>query len=254
MKQKVKIAIERLQMFEPPEGLYLAFSGGKDSQAIYHLAKEAGVKFDSHFNFTTVDPPEVLKFIKENYPDVEWHRPKMSMFQLIVAHGAPPTSQMPYCCEELKEQGGIGRIVVTGIRTGESRNRANRILISHCQSLGKTFLCPILDWTESDVWGYLNSRGISHCQLYDEGYRRIGCIMCAKKTPLQKCIDAIRYPKYYKAYMNSFGKMIKRRKDTGKECSWETPEDVWNWWIKNYDMGRAEKINDAKLAQIRMEL
>ena len=56
-KDKVQMAIERLKMFEPPEGYYLAFSGRKDTQCIYHLAKEAGVKFDAHFSFSTVDPP-----------------------------------------------------------------------------------------------------------------------------------------------------------------------------------------------------
>ena len=56
---KVTIAIERFQDFEPPEGYYLAFSGGKDSQTIYHLAQEAGVKFDAHYNLTTVDPTEI---------------------------------------------------------------------------------------------------------------------------------------------------------------------------------------------------
>ena len=59
-QDKVQIAIERLQAFEPNEGYYVAFSGGKDSQVVYHLCKEAGVKFDAHYNHTTVDPPEVI--------------------------------------------------------------------------------------------------------------------------------------------------------------------------------------------------
>ena len=54
---KVQTAIGRLKAFEPPEGYFLAFSGGKDSQAVYHLAKLAGVKFDAHYSLTTVDPP-----------------------------------------------------------------------------------------------------------------------------------------------------------------------------------------------------
>jgi UDP-glucose 4-epimerase len=48
VRDKVAIAIDRLRYFEPEEGYYLCFSGGKDSQVIYHLAKEAGVK---HFIF-----------------------------------------------------------------------------------------------------------------------------------------------------------------------------------------------------------
>ena len=69
---KVQIAIDRLKAFEPKEGYYLAFSGGKDSQCIYHLDKMAGVKFDAHYSVTTVDPPELMRFIREQYPDVEW--------------------------------------------------------------------------------------------------------------------------------------------------------------------------------------
>lgn len=41
-RNKVKIAIQRLQEFEPKEGYLLAFSGGKDSQVVYHLAKMGG--------------------------------------------------------------------------------------------------------------------------------------------------------------------------------------------------------------------
>ena len=52
-RDKVQIAIDRLRTFEPPEGYYLAFSGGKDSQAVYHLCREAGVKFDAHYSLTT---------------------------------------------------------------------------------------------------------------------------------------------------------------------------------------------------------
>ena len=46
------------------KGYYLAFSGGKDSQALYHIAELAGVKFDAHMNLTSVDPPEVIRFVK----------------------------------------------------------------------------------------------------------------------------------------------------------------------------------------------
>lgn len=81
---KVKVAIARLREFEPPEGYYLAFSGGKDSVVIYDLAVKAGVRFDAHYNLTTVDPPELVKFIKQQYPEVERHRPKENMWLYAV--------------------------------------------------------------------------------------------------------------------------------------------------------------------------
>ena len=63
-EHKVELAIERLKAFEPPDGYYVAFSGGKDSQCIYHLCQIAGVKFDAHYAITSVDPPELVRFIR----------------------------------------------------------------------------------------------------------------------------------------------------------------------------------------------
>lgn len=126
---KVELAIKRLKAFEPPEGYYLAFSGGKDSQAVYHLAKMAGVKFDAHYCVTSVDPPELVQFIKKNYPDVSREIPHdgkgnpVTMWTLIPEKMIPPTRIVRYCCEELKESNGAGRFTVTGVRAGESANR-----------------------------------------------------------------------------------------------------------------------------------
>lgn len=120
---KVQQSIERIRMFEPPEGYYLAFSGGKDSVVIKAMADMAGVKYDAHYNVTTVDPPELVRFIRKEYPDVEFMRPELPMRKLIVKKQFPPTRLMRYCCEELKEARGDGRIVMTGTRWAESQRR-----------------------------------------------------------------------------------------------------------------------------------
>lgn len=123
---KVKIAIDRMRAFEPPEGYYLAFSGGKDSVTLKALADMAGVKYDAHYNVTTVDPPELTRFIKIVHPDVVWELPKMTMRQLIIREQTPPTRIMRYCCKELKESEGKGRATLTGVRWAESTNRRNK--------------------------------------------------------------------------------------------------------------------------------
>ena len=71
VRDKVKIAQERLKAFEPSEGYYVADSGGKDSACVLALCKMAGVRFDSHYNITTVDPPELVKFVREAHPETE---------------------------------------------------------------------------------------------------------------------------------------------------------------------------------------
>ena len=42
IRTKLDIAIQRLKSFEPPDGYFLAFSGGKDSQYVFHLCKLGG--------------------------------------------------------------------------------------------------------------------------------------------------------------------------------------------------------------------
>lgn len=231
----VTISIERIKAFEPQDGYYLAFSGGKDSQCVYHLAKKAGVKFDAHYSLTTVDPPELVNFIRSNYPDVKWSRPKMSMWQLIVKHGMPPTRKIRYCCEYLKENTGSGRLVLTGIRASESVRRSKRHMIEDCKIIGenKRFLHPIIDWTENDVWDFLTANKISTCTLYAEGRKRLGCIMCPQGDTKQMIDDALRWPKYYNAYLRAFDRAIKRRRQLGRKIYQETAQKMMDWWISS---------------------
>ena len=91
LQQKVDYSVDLLRrsedmalLLDPENGFYLAFSGGKDSQALYHIAKMAGVKFKAHMSLTSVDPPEVIRFVKRNYPDVELIKPKMSIYDMAL--------------------------------------------------------------------------------------------------------------------------------------------------------------------------
>ena len=264
IRDKVKISIDRLKAFEPPEGYYLAFSGGKDSQCIYHLAKEAGVKFDAHYNLTTIDPPELVRFIKSNYPDVEVHRPEFTMLQLIEKQGLP-TRLRRWCCSELKEKGGEGRICVTGVRWAESVKRQSRRpfeivtpkfqdkklfndndegrqLFENCAQKGKRVVNPIIDWEDSEVWEYLNSRNIEHCCLYDQGQKRIGCIGCPLTTSQKMINDFTRYPEYLTNYKKAFDKFLPdyllRREKRGLKSILNTTEMFFKWWIYGKIQGK----------------
>jgi phosphoadenosine phosphosulfate reductase len=154
VRDKVKRAVEVAKCFCPPEGFYLAYSGGKDSVVAKKILDLANVPYDAHYNVTTVDPPELVKFIISQFAAVvyEYHDgrsnkyfvvkngclhpgtlengkviyfsiPRLPMRKLIVERKMPPTRLMRYCCEELKEVTGDGRVVVTGVRAAESRNR-----------------------------------------------------------------------------------------------------------------------------------
>lgn len=127
---KVHDSIERLRAFEPKDRPYwLAFSGGKDSVVILELAKMAGVNFEAHYSVTSVDPPELVRFIRKNFPEVSFDIPHdkkgkpITMWSLIKNNTMPPTQFFRYCCRELKESAGKGTVTVTGVRWAESVNR-----------------------------------------------------------------------------------------------------------------------------------
>ena len=204
------------------------FSGGKDSQCIYHLAKMAGVKFDAHYNVTTVDPPELMQFIKKNYPDVIWELPELTMWELIVKEGIPPMRNKRYCCRILKERGGNNRIVLTGVRACESPKRMGRTMVRHCNKEAKTEVKVIIDWTDVEVWEFLRTNKIKHCKLYDEGFDRLGCVGCPNSNRKH---GFNRWPTIKQKYIQSFEKMINSRKERGKRCAWKTGQEVFDWWV-----------------------
>ena len=80
---KMAEAIEAIQKFEPREGYHVGFSGGKDSIVTLDLVQKAAVKHKAYFAMTTIDPPELLAFIRTYYRDVVMLRPKVSMFKMI---------------------------------------------------------------------------------------------------------------------------------------------------------------------------
>lgn len=232
-RDKVQIAIDRLRQFEPTDGYYLAFSGGKDSITIYRLAELAGVAFDAHYHVTTVDPPELVKFIREHYPDVPRERPEMTMFQLILYKKWPPMRRQRYCCEWLKEKGGDGRFVILGNRWAESpRRRMKRRLVELCGQRNMRTVNPIIDWSDADVWEFIRQEELEYCGLYDEGFKRLGCVLCPIGGYPER--EAERWPKIAKAYVKTFDKMLAIRRLEERGSKFETGQEVFDWWTRRH--------------------
>lgn len=245
----------------PEEGYFLGFSGGKDSQAVYHLCKLAGVAFKPYYSVTGIDTPETIHFIRDNYPDVEFIHHKQNFFQLVEEKGLP-TIMRRYCCERLKEHFGAGQCVLTGVRAEESKKRSSYAAIEvfsrrkehqnqprkrdedwltqeehQCiKGQDKIMIRPILNWTTEDVFQFLIFVGAKVNPTYEK-HRRVGCMFCpfAPKAEIEY-FETI-YPKYRQRLLLA----IERWGAKNGYYGLNSPEEVLQWWktkmsIENYKM------------------
>nr|DAZ84636.1 MAG TPA: NH(3)-dependent NAD(+) synthetase [Caudoviricetes sp.] len=99
---------ENLALRMDERGFHVAFSGGKDSQVMLALVEMAGVKHHAEMQVTSVDPPNLMRFVRKYYPQVKLNLPKLNMRQLIIKKKILPTRIARFCCAELKEHAGAG--------------------------------------------------------------------------------------------------------------------------------------------------
>ena len=197
-----------------------------------------------------------------------------NMFDLIAKKGIPPTRLIRYCCDVFKESTEKNRVVALGVRAAESTKRMNRDTFStwangnkskvkyfkqeHVEEVfrnakeqdevwdctlvttarkHKTIIVnPIYEWSDSDIWDYIRENGIEYNELYNMGYKRVGCILCPLAKRSEKQRDIITFPSYKQRYIKAFEKMLETRKQKGKDDSmgaWKDAESVFKWWIED---------------------
>lgn len=234
LSKKISASIKRLKEFEPSEGYQLAFSGGKDSIVLKQLADMANVGYESIYNHTTIDLPEIIYFMRQHHPDVKFNYPEKPFLQKMLEMGFPDRIRR-WCCAYYKERGGENRSVLTGIRWEESLNRSNRKMVEFCyKDPTKKYINPIIDWTQGEIWEFIRENNMPYCKLYDEGWKRIGCMFCPMSGKM-RMVEAKKYPRWTKLFILYFQKLYNKKKSEGKTSvdRWENGEDMFWWWLKD---------------------
>jgi phosphoadenosine phosphosulfate reductase len=201
-----QLSIERLKaasemsLLHYGQPLIITDSGGKDSSVVKELALRSGIPFEIMHNHTTADAPETVRFVRQEAKRFEdlgikytinmqmYKGKRTSMWSLIPQKLMPPTRLVRYCCAVLKETGGAGRFIATGVRWAESASRKNsrgiyekngdpehriilnndnddrRMLFENCRLKSKRTVNPIIDWTDDDVWSFLTDECAPPCE------------------------------------------------------------------------------------------
>lgn len=167
------------------DSLVVANSLGKDSVAVWDLAKKVNPKIRGFIVTTRFKPQETVKFMNEvvaKYPELKVYKSDAKIEDRLYE------TNPDLCCDILKVE-PVKRAVeemrvkcwVTGLRCTEGRTRTDFKEVEE-RDEGLVKLNPILIWKEREVWQYLALYGVKVNPLYGEGYRSLGCAPCTKIT------------------------------------------------------------------------
>jgi phosphoadenosine phosphosulfate reductase len=142
-------------------------------------------------------------------------------------------------------------VKITGVRHAESPRRRHSWKLfqrwdatrSHGKASESSWIVnPIIYWSNDDVWAFIHNRHLPYCELYDEGFKRLGCIGCPMSGAKGVQRDFARWPQYERAWRRAFHRLWQRRHGQvmtrGKRRGqlWpglpgiETPDELFEWW------------------------
>ena len=167
------------------DSLVVANSLGKDSVAVWDLAKRVSSQIRGFIITTRFKPKETVQFMNEEvarYPELKIYKSDAKIPDKLYE------TDPDRCCDILKVE-PIRRAVkemnvkcwVTGLRCTEGRTRTDFKEVEE-RDKGLIKLNPILIWKEREVWQYLSLNGVKVNPLYAQGYRSLGCAPCTTIT------------------------------------------------------------------------
>ena len=186
-RQKVDRSLALIEQAydEYGDALVVANSLGKDSVAVWHLARRICPDIRGFIVTTRFKPPETKQFMRDQvakYPQLHVYSNDVEIPERLYE------TDPDRCCDLLKVEPTRRAVEemnvecwVTGLRCTEGRTRLEFLEIEQ-RDEGLLKLNPILIWQEREVWQYLALHKVDVNPLYAEGYRSLGCGPCTKIT------------------------------------------------------------------------
>jgi phosphoadenylyl-sulfate reductase (thioredoxin) len=208
---------DELEAFEEQEGLEIlrwAFETYGDRAAIGTSLQHTGMtqidlanRAVDSFNVFTIDTlrmhEETYDFyetVQEHYDlDLDIYRPDPEeVEEMIERHGEylffDSRQKQQLCCDIRKSHPHDRALEdvdvwIAGLRRDQSEARSSVPKAQITKENGRKLLklAPLAEWTEEDVWNYIEENDVPYNPLFDEGYKTISCRICT--TPVREDED-----------------------------------------------------------------
>jgi len=207
----------------------VSFSGGKDSTAIYHLARKAGID-KAFFLDTTLELPETIEFVRSQGVEVV---SGAGDFWQAVEKAGPPGKDNRWCCKfqklrplklYLAKTGPC--VTIQGNRWYESWNRAT--LEETSQNPDNPLqlnVSPIRNWRALEVFMYLWWQEVPMNPLYEEGIERIGCYLCPAMLESEYEMIKKTHPDLARRWDEFVERWAEKKGLPDAYCDW----GLWRW-------------------------
>ena len=162
-----KVAMDRLEEYGNSVGVFVASSGGKDSVVVHHLARKVfGDKVP------VIHTPKVTGFNKVHPATITFLYEESAKYGLNIV----PFAQMQEFLDtralyiqidgsrrsEFDRSDRSADVMINGVLI----NRADMPVHTTGGVFGNESIFPIVDWSDDDVWEYINEERIAHTEEY----------------------------------------------------------------------------------------
>lgn len=162
----------------------LAWTGGKDSTALLHLARlafDGKLPFKVLFNDSTMEFEEIYQFIDK--VSKLWN-----IKVLTIKHSDKELREFHKTPDHQKKKELSRLMKITAINTALKKYKLKALMAAirwdehESRSKEKYFspradhmrIHPVLHFTEKDIWEYIKHFGVPYVDLYSKGYRSLG--------------------------------------------------------------------------------
>jgi phosphoadenosine phosphosulfate reductase len=156
---------------------------------IYKVNPEAQIVFlDTDFHFK--ETYDLIEQVKRAYPslNIKIQKPDLTPEAQAELYGEALWKRRPDQCCHIRKVDPLQKALsgrkawISGLRREQSETRRHVAFLNRDHKFQSLKICPLIHWTEEDVWNYVKANHLAYNPLHDKGYPSIGCEYCTNSV------------------------------------------------------------------------